>query len=94
MVEFWMAIIWLNFEFKANSRVWRVTKSTAKYNSKTSKLTIRGEHALRVIKYALAAIILHRSGDVATLLNPCPIDMNLPANHLHFGQLNVNGLRN
>ena len=46
------------------------------------------------MKYALAAIILQRSGDVALLLNPGPIELNLPKNQLHFGQLNVNGLRN
>ena len=69
-------------------------KTTAKYNSKASRLIIGGKQALRFIEYALAAIILQRSGDVAILLNPGPIDMNLPVNHLHFGQLNVNGLRN
>ena len=89
-----VVVIRLNSEFKANLFAWRATKTTAKYNSKASRLIIGGKQALRFIEYALAAIILQRSGDVAILLNPGPIDMNLPVNHLHFGQLNVNGLRN
>ena len=87
-----VVVIRLNSEFKANLFAWRATKTTAKYNSKASRLIIGGKQALRFIEYALAAIILQRSGDVAILLSP--IDMNLPVNHLHFGQLNVNGLRN
>lgn len=42
----------------------------------------------------MVAIILQRSGDVALLSNPGPIDFNLPKKHLHFGQANINSLRN
>jgi hypothetical protein len=68
--------------------------SAVKHISNASRIIILGKQSLRFMKYALAAIILQRSGDVALLLNPGPIELNLPKNQLHFGQLNVNGLRN
>ncbi|CAB4025666.1 Hypothetical predicted protein [Paramuricea clavata] len=55
---------------------------------------ISGKQLLRLTNFALAALILQRSGDVALLLNPAPISTQLPKKHLHFGQVNVNGLRN
>lgn len=90
-----VVIVCLNSKFRASLLAGRQTNMYAvKHISNASRIIILGKQSLRFMKYALAAIILQRSGDVALLLNPGPIELNLPKNQLHFGQLNVNGLRN
>ncbi len=83
----------LNSEIRLRSFAWKQTCMKVKVKYMGSAFT-SGKQSLRLMNFALAALILQRSGDVALLLNPGPISTQLPKKHLHFGQVNVNGLRN
>ncbi|CAB4009639.1 Hypothetical predicted protein, partial [Paramuricea clavata] len=83
----------LNNEIRLKSFAWRQTCKKVKVKYMGSAFT-SGKQLLRLTNFALAALILQRSGDVALLLNPGSISTQLPKKHLHLGQVNVNGLRN
>ena len=83
----------LNCEFRPKSFALKQTCTKVKVKYTGSTFT-SGKQLLGLMNFAFAALILQRSGDVALLLNPGHIFTQLPKKHLHFGQVNVNGLRN
>lgn len=76
-------------DFKVKFFGFNRTRTTSKLN-----LNAVGKKLLCFTNFALSAIILQRSGDVALLLNPGPNYEQLSKKHLHFGHINVNSLRN